>query len=111
MDVQELMSGMRDTLTVKRVFGEPYERDGVSVIPVAKVSGGGGGGQGNGPEESTGEGGGFGMSAKPAGVYVVANGKVRWEPAVDITKIVVGAQMLAFLALLTIRGVLKARRR
>ncbi|PVU81595.1 hypothetical protein DDP54_14835 [Cellulomonas sp. WB94] len=40
-----------DILSVKRVYGEPFERDGVTIIPVAKVMGGsgGGGGQGAGP--------------------------------------------------------------
>jgi len=40
-----------DILSVKRVYGEPFEYDGVTIIPVAKVMGGsgGGGGQGAGP--------------------------------------------------------------
>lgn len=40
-----------DILSVKRVFGEPFERGGLTIIPVAKVMGGsgGGGGQGEGP--------------------------------------------------------------
>ena len=40
-----------EILSVKRVFGEPIEHDGVTIIPVAKVMGGsgGGGGQGVGP--------------------------------------------------------------
>ncbi len=32
-----------DTLTAKRVFGEPYEKNGMTVVPVAKVMGGAGG--------------------------------------------------------------------
>src|SRR6185312_9380830 len=46
MDIQELLTHARDTMTVKQVFGEPYEKDGVTVIPVAAVGGGGGGGSG-----------------------------------------------------------------
>ena len=49
MDVNELMRQTRDVLTVTRLFGEPVERDGVTVIPVAVVRGGGGGGHGEGP--------------------------------------------------------------
>ncbi|MBX6341484.1 MAG: sporulation protein, partial [Thermomicrobiaceae bacterium] len=67
MDVQELLSQVRDTMTVRRVFGEPYEKDGVTVIPVARVAGGGGGGTGEG-EQGKGSGGGFGVGATPAGV-------------------------------------------
>jgi hypothetical protein len=36
----------RDALTVKRVFGEPYEKDGVTIIPGARVEGAAGGGSG-----------------------------------------------------------------
>jgi len=31
--IDELVKGHRDAITVKRVFGEPYERNGVTVIP------------------------------------------------------------------------------
>ena len=34
MDARELMKGVRDALSVRQVFGEPVERDGVTVIPV-----------------------------------------------------------------------------
>jgi uncharacterized spore protein YtfJ len=34
-------------MTMKRVFGEPIERGGVTVIPVANVTGGFGGGRGD----------------------------------------------------------------
>lgn len=43
MEVNDVISQARDTLTVKRVFGEPYERNGVTVIPAARVQGGAGG--------------------------------------------------------------------
>jgi flavin reductase (DIM6/NTAB) family NADH-FMN oxidoreductase RutF len=76
------------------VFGEPYEKDGVPVIPVARVQGGGGGGQGDAPEGG-GSGGGFGLSARPAGVFTVKAGTVRWEPALDINRIIIGGQIVA----------------
>jgi uncharacterized spore protein YtfJ len=107
---------VRDTLTVKRVFGEAYEVDGVTVIPVAMVygGGGGGGGEGSGPDETgTGSGGGlgFGVMARPVGVYVSKDGDVTWRPAVDVMAIVLGAQALALVGVLTIRRVLSRRRR
>jgi hypothetical protein len=37
MDVDQLIADARDALTVKRVLGEPYEHNGVTVLPVAKV--------------------------------------------------------------------------
>ena len=33
MKVDEVLSSARDTFTVKRVYGEPYEKDGLTVIP------------------------------------------------------------------------------
>jgi uncharacterized spore protein YtfJ len=68
MEVAEIIEKARDTLTVKRVFGDAYEKDGVTVIPAASVRGGAGGGSGEGPEGTgRGGGGGFGVTARPAG--------------------------------------------
>ncbi|MGH2951138.1 MAG: spore germination protein GerW family protein [Solirubrobacterales bacterium] len=107
MDVQETISKARDAITVKRVYGAPYERDGVTVIPAASVGGGAGGGGGEGPEKGTfGGGSGFGLGARPVGAYVIKNGDVRWVPAFDATRIA-GQALVAAAAL----AVLLARRR
>jgi uncharacterized spore protein YtfJ len=45
MEVQDVIGQARDALTIKRVFGEPYEKDGVTVIPAARVQGGAGAGR------------------------------------------------------------------
>ncbi|MBI2773982.1 MAG: sporulation protein [Chloroflexi bacterium] len=95
----------RDVLTVKRVFGEPVERDGVTVIPAANVRGGGGGGSG--PEGSGGSGGGFGISASPAGAYVIRDGDVRWEPAFNLNRTIFMGQIVAIVFLLTVRRIAK----
>ncbi len=42
--VKEVMEKFKSTANVKAVFGEPYEKDGVTIIPVAKVFMSGGGG-------------------------------------------------------------------
>lgn len=97
----------RDVLTVRRVFGDPIERDGVTVIPAAKVRGGGGGGSGSGPN-GEGGGGGFGVSASPAGAYVIKDGTVRWEPALDLGRTIFMGQLVAIVALLTARSIVKA---
>jgi uncharacterized spore protein YtfJ len=111
MDMEQMMAGARDALTVGRVFGEPYERDGVTVIPAARIQGGGGGGSGDGVDRGapSGSGGGFGLTARPAGVFVVAGGKVRWEPALDINRIVLGAQVVAVVGLLVARAIVKTK--
>jgi uncharacterized spore protein YtfJ len=113
------------------VFGEPVSHDGILVLPVARVSGGGGGGEGEGgptgaparpdagakreagakPEAmGRGTGGGFGVSARPVGAYVIKDGAVSWRPAVDVNKVILGAQVVAVVALLVLRAVLRRHR-
>ena len=66
MEVHDVIAQARDALTVKRVFGEPYEKDGVTVIPAARVQGGAGAGGGEDPRgQGKGSGSGFGMTARP----------------------------------------------
>ncbi len=100
--VFENIRGTRDAISVKRVFGDSYEVEGVTVIPVARVAGGAGGGGGEGVDDEadkgTGFGTGFGIGARPVGVYEVRDGVVEWRPAIDVTRIVKGAQVLAGLA-------------
>ena len=42
-DVAALLGNVRESLSVKRVFGDPIDQNGTRVIPVARVRGGGGG--------------------------------------------------------------------
>lgn len=108
-----------DAMTVRRVFGEAYERGEVLIIPVAKVMGGGGTGYGEGAmgeqadalREGTGGGGGFGLRVKPVGVYEVRGDDVRWVPAIDVTRVILGAQAVAAVASLALACVLRRRRR
>ena len=37
--ILDSLSGTRDALSVRRVFGDPYEIDGMTIIPVARISG------------------------------------------------------------------------
>ncbi|HLB36500.1 MAG TPA: spore germination protein GerW family protein [Gemmatimonadales bacterium] len=105
MDVDELLSGARDVMTVKRVYGDPIERDGVMIIPAANVVGGGGGG---GDKDNNG-GGGFGVTATPAGAWVIRDGEVEWEPAVDATRIATLGMVVAIIFLLVVRSIAKGR--
>ncbi|MEX2254855.1 MAG: spore germination protein GerW family protein [Acidimicrobiia bacterium] len=94
---------IRDAITVKRVWGKPIERDGITVIPAATVSGGGGGGGGQQPDGNVGSGGGFGVRARPAGAMVIRDGDAHWEPAVDPER------RLAIAAVVSVVGILAAR--
>jgi uncharacterized spore protein YtfJ len=112
MEAQDIIAQARDAMTVKQVFGEPYEKNGVTMIPVAKVQGGAGGGGGEAPEgQGKGSGSGFGLSARPVGAFVLRGNEMTWRPAVDLNRIVLGAQIVAIFALLTIRAIVKARAR
>lgn len=99
----------------QRVFGEPIERDGVTVIPAAAVrfGGGFGSGSGEGPNDQggRGEGGGGGLSATPVGVYVIKDGQVRWEPAIDLNRIILGGQLIALVSLIVVARLLRRRLR
>jgi len=104
------LDAVRDVLTVKRVFGEAYEVNGVTVIPVAAMRGGGGGGGGEDSAQQVGAGAGLGVVARPVGVFVVDGEGVRWEPAMDVTRIVLGGQIVAVAALLVLHRLVTGRR-
>jgi uncharacterized spore protein YtfJ len=95
VDVDQLVTTARDAMTVRRVFGDPVVQDGVTVIPCALVLGGLGGGTGQSGEGDTGSGGGFGVVAVPAGVYRIAGGRVKWQPALNANLLVVASTVLA----------------
>jgi uncharacterized spore protein YtfJ len=97
-NIDELLQGARDAITVKRVYGDPVESEGVTIVPAAVVRGGGGGG---GDDENNG-GGGFGLHARPAGAWILRDGDASWKPALDVNRVV----LLAFLL-----GLAVARRR
>jgi len=100
-NVSEIVSSARESLTAKRVFGEPVERDGTTVYPAARITGGMGGGAGTDDKGQNGEGGGFGISAQPVGAYVFRNGEVTWRPAIDVNRVitVIGCVTTAYLIL------------
>jgi len=109
-EVQKTIEQAKDALTVRRVFGDPYEKNGVTVIPAARVQGGAGGGTGvEGEGKSSGSGSGFGLNARPAGAYVIRGDEVDWRPAVDPNKVIIGAALVAFAALMLARTAIKVR--
>jgi uncharacterized spore protein YtfJ len=111
VELNELISGARDVISVKRVYGEPYEKNGLTVIPAATVRGGGGGGAGDNRDGESGGGGGFGLMARPAGAWVVEEGNAIWKPAVDVNRIVLGGQIIALAAIVVTGRILLAHSR
>ncbi len=103
-DIDAMLEGARDAMTVSRVFGEPIERGGVTIIPVAQVQGGGGGG---GDKEQN-AGGGFGIRARPVGALIIRGDSVEWRPTFDL------GRALSALALISLAACLlcgRSRRR
>jgi uncharacterized spore protein YtfJ len=97
VNVDEMVKGVHDALAVRRVYGDPIEKNCATVVPAAVVRGGGGGGSDN---QSNG-GGGFGLQARPVGAFVIRGDQVRFEPVVDVTRIVLASlsaiTLIAFL--------------
>jgi uncharacterized spore protein YtfJ len=104
MNALDTVNQARDAITVKRVYGDPYTEGGVTIIPAAAVMGGGGGGgdmQGNG-------GSGFGLSARPAGAWIIKDGDAVWRPAIDVNRAILMGQVVAIVTLLSLRSIFKA---
>lgn len=101
MDVEQVLNEARSSIGADRVFAEPYQRNGVTVIPAARVGGGGGGGGDE--SENGGSGAGFGLTARPAGALVIRDdGSVGWQPMVDPNKVILGGQLVAIAALVVL---------
>jgi uncharacterized spore protein YtfJ len=89
------------------VFGEPVERDGITVIPVAKARWGFGGGAGQrqaeraggGGKQEDGAGGGGGVQVTPVGFIEVKNNEAKFRPirTVSLSWIIVGSICSLFL--------------
>ncbi len=107
MEALEVLKNSQENISPRRVFGEPFEVDGATILPVAVV--GGGGGAGNKADAQHGVG--LGFAAKPAGVYVIKNGDAKWRPAVNVNLIVAGGQLVALTGLLVLGTWLRRRQR
>lgn len=113
--VLDTIRGTRDALSVGRVFGDPQDVGGATVIAVARVTGGagGGGGEGHGKEdeEGSGYGSGFGLRSYPVGLYEIRDGEVSWKPSLDVTRLARGGQVLAGIFMVCLTMVLLRRSR
>ena len=95
MNAQEILSGAQDAMSVRRVFGDPIQAGDVTLVPVAVIAGGGGGGSKSAAETGAG----FGLSARPAGVFTISGGDVRWRPAVNVNRAILGGQVVGIVAI------------
>ena len=93
------------------VFGEPVERDGITVIPVAKARWGFGGGagqrkdEGGGGKQEDGAGGGGGIQVTPVGFIEMKNNEANFRPirTVSLSWIIMGSIFSLFLLRATLK--------
>src|SRR5690242_8867421 len=101
--VERLADRLGTNSNVRTIFGDPVERNGVTVIPVARVRYGFGGG-GGGKEGESGSGGGGGAKVEPLGYIEMKNGMSEFRPIrqpAAVTPVIVAG---AFTALIVLRG-------
>lgn len=100
--------------TARAVFGEPVERRGVTVIPVARVRYGAGGGGGRGPgrgrprqhegeTDQVGYGHGGGVQAGPAGYIELRDGRASYTRIADPVRILLVAPLMPLAVALAVR--------
>ena len=93
------------------VFGEPVERAGITVIPVAKARWGFGGGAGQskhdsgGSKQEEGAGGGGGVQVTPVGFIEIKNNEANFRPirTVSLSWIIMGSIVSLFLLRETVK--------
>lgn len=111
--LDNLANMLGQNATIKKVYGDPIETKGKTIIPVAQVSFGLGGGQGNnkrgraasdtGDQDNneknenagSGYGGGGGVSIKPRGVYEITEQDSRFIP-INQSKQLLAAGLIGF---------------
>jgi uncharacterized spore protein YtfJ len=129
--VERMAERVGGKASVRAVFGDPIERDGVTVIPVAKVRFGFGGGAGRGPvavgpgidgqgagvldEEAgmsgSGTGGGGGATAEPVGYLEIGPDGATFQPITEARPSPIFLLAAGFAAMLVIRSLAKLIRR
>ena len=102
------------------VFGTPVERDGVTVIPVARVRWGfgGGGGGGRKAKAQDGWGGGGGVQAAPLGFIEVRDGGAQYRRIRDPLRLAIAVLLLPLsfaaagaVTIVTLKALARSRKR
>jgi len=124
-----LVESLGGTASASAVFGDPVERDGVTIVPVARVryGVGGGGGRGagrkkkrdaDGAEQEVGYGHGGGVQATPVGYIEISGGKADYKRIVDPVRPLavlmlfplVGVVCFALMAIISLQTAKSARK-
>jgi uncharacterized spore protein YtfJ len=116
--LERFASRIGGSVRATTIFGEPVEKGGVTVIPVARARWGFGGGRGSGGnngENQKGEdaGGGAGVKVSPVGYVEVRDGRARFRPIYDpamVTQIIVASGIVTALLLQGVRQLISKSR-
>jgi uncharacterized spore protein YtfJ len=130
--VERMAERVGGKASVRAVFGDPIERDGITVIPVAKVRWGFGGGAGRGPiamgpgiegqapeislsedirESGAGSGGGGGVTADPIGYLEIGPDGANFRPITPVMPSPGFLLAAGITAMLVLRGLARLIRR
>jgi uncharacterized spore protein YtfJ len=115
--VERIAERIGGVATTSAVFGTPVERDGITVVPVAKLrwgfGAGGGSGTSSGEEAGSGGGGGGGVLAAPIGYISIVDGRAEFQPIREPMRgltnapIILASGMAVWLALTALRRLLR----
>jgi uncharacterized spore protein YtfJ len=117
--VERLAKRLGLSASAKAVFGEPVERDGVTVVPVAKVRWGFGGGSGAGRKFKKGDvsgkggggGGGGAVHVSPLGYIEIKEGEAEYKPIRDPAALVPLVAVGGIVGWILLRGLRKLLRK
>ncbi|MDX5420622.1 MAG: hypothetical protein LPK07_14750 [Hymenobacteraceae bacterium] len=102
--IEQLAQRLGLSAKAATIYGEPVERDGVTVIPAAKAMYGFGGGAGSKAGEE-GTGGGGGVAVKPVGYIEIKDGNTKFKSIPDperVIKIIGVGGVIAFMLMKSI---------
>lgn len=113
--IERLGQQLSTTAMAQAVYGTPVERDGITVIPVARARYGFGGGGGGGTKEhetaGSGLGAGAGVSLTPVGYIELREGRSRFRPIrSSVVPLVAVSGAIAWLLLRSVPRLLKNRK-
>ena len=108
--VERIAEKMSGAANASRIYGEPVERNGVTVIPVSKAVYGFGGGAGTKAGEE-GSGGGGGMVLTPIGYIEIKEGATKFRTIRDPQTLIKIFAISGVAVLLTARSITKIFRK
>ncbi|MBC6990521.1 spore germination protein GerW family protein [Hymenobacter sp. BT491] len=108
--VERLAQQLSTVVSAQTLYGTPVERDGVTVIPVARAQYGFGGGGGTDGSRAGGSGGGAGVNLTPVGYIELKQGNARFRPIRgSVVPLVAVSGLVALLLLRSVPKLLRKR--